>query len=318
MTKVRPTGRLHHRWPDFFTLLRRAGRELAAHDPLRLGAATAFFTTFALPPILILFTAVLGSLYPASSVRTLLLAKLANLIGDTGAGLLEQIVLNVTNIQRNRLVTTFGIGFLLFVATTLFIVIQNSLNDLWQVRPRPTKGRFARVLRERTRSAGELLVTALLAVTALVADSVLHSFGDYVRDFDPTVTYYGFQGLNFVVSLLILTAWFGLTFRNLSQAHVPRPALWRGALLTGLLFELGERLLGLLLRPHNLGPIYGPASSIVLLLLFVFYCAMMFYFGASFTKVYASYIGQPLRPKPSGVRYRLVNIAERTEGTYPE
>ncbi|GAB2940330.1 YihY/virulence factor BrkB family protein [Hymenobacter coalescens] len=309
MTKVRPTGRLHHRWPDFFTLLRRAGRELSAHDPLRLGAATAFFTTFALPPILILFISVLGSLYPASQVRVLLLEKVAGLLGTPGAGLLEQIVTNVTNLQRSHWVTALGFGFLTFVATTLFVVIQNSLNDLWQVRPRPQKGRLGRVLRERARSGSALLATAGLAVAAIMADSLLHLFSDLVADFDlSAVLLVGL--LNNVVSLLILSAWFGLAFRTLSHAHVPWPALWRGALLTGVLFELGERVLHVLLRPRNLGPIYGPASSVVLLLLFVFYSAMMFYFGASFTKVYAQYAGQPLRPKPSGVRYRLVNVAE--------
>lgn len=310
MTKVRPTGRLHHRWPDFFTLLRRAARELAAHDPLRLGAATAFFTTFALPPILILFISVLGSIYPASQVRLLLLEKVADLISSTGADLLAQIVTNVTNVERSHWVTAAGFGFLLFVATTLFVVIQNSLNELWQVRPVRQTGRFRRVLRERTRSGAALLGTAVLAVAAILADSVLHVFGELVLDFDVTFMLVLIQVANNVVSLLILTAWFALAFRNLSHAHVPWPALWRGALLTGLLFELGERVLHLLLVPRNLGPIYGPASSIVLLLLFVFYSAMMFYFGASFTKVYAQYAGQPLRPKPSAVRYRLVNVPE--------
>ncbi|RAK70374.1 YihY/virulence factor BrkB family protein [Hymenobacter edaphi] len=310
MTKVRPTGRLHHRWLDFFTLLRRAARELSAHDPLRLGAATAFFTTFALPPILILFISVLGAIYPASQVRALLLEKVADLISSTGADLLAQIVTNVTNVQRSHWVTAAGFGFLLFVATTLFVVIQNSLNELWQVRPKRQTGRFGRVLRERARSGAALLGTAALAVAAILTDSILHVFGEMVTDFDATLVLILVQLLNNVVSLLILTAWFALAFRNLSHAHVPRAALWRGALLTGLLFELGERVLHLLLVPRNLGPIYGPASSIVLLLLFVFYSAMMFYFGASFTKVYAQYSGQPLRPKPSGVRYRLVNVPE--------
>lgn len=313
MTKVRPTGRLHHRWPDFFTLLRRAARELAAHDPLRLGAATAFFTTFALPPILILFISVLGSIYPASQVRALLLEKVADLISSTGADLLAQIVTNVTNVQRSHWVTAAGFGFLLFVATTLFVVIQNSLNELWQVRPRRQTGRLRQVLLERARSGAALLGTAVLAVAAILADSVLHVFGELVLDFDVTFVLLLLRALNGVVSLLILTAWFGLALRNLSHAYVPWPALWRGALLTGLLFELGERVLHLLLVPRNLGPIYGPASSIVLLLLFVFYSAMMFYFGASFTKVYAQYTGQPLRPKPSGVRYRLMNLPEPDE-----
>lgn len=313
MTKVSPTDRLAHRRPDFFALLRRAGRELAAHDPLRLGAATAFFTTFALPPILILFISVLGAIYPASQVRALLLEKLADLIGATGAELLAQIVTNVTNVQRSHWVTAAGLGFLLFVATTLFVVIQNSLNDLWQVRPRRQTGRLGRVVRERARSGLALLSTAVLAVAAILADSLLHVFGELVADFDLTVVLVLVRVLNNVVSLLILTAWFGLAFRNLSHARVPWPALWRGALLTGLLFELGERVLHLLLEPRNLGPIYGPASSLVLLLLFVFYSAMMFYFGASFTKVYAQYSGQPLVPKASGVRYRLVNVAEPTD-----
>ncbi|KAA9327502.1 hypothetical protein F0P96_16095 [Hymenobacter busanensis] len=314
MTKVRPApDRPHHFWLDFLRLLRRAARELSAHDPLRLGAATAFFTTFALPPILILFTSVLGALYPASIVRTALLEKLSDLIGDTGAGLLEQIVQNVTNIERSRLVTVLGIVFLLFVSTTLFVVIQNSLNDLWQVRPRPASGRLGRVLRERARSGSLLLVTAVLAVAALVVDSLLHLLGDYIHEFDPTFTYFLFQILNFGASMLILMLWFGATFRNLSHARVPWPALWRGALLTAVLFELGQRLLGLLLQPRNLGPIYGPAASLVLLLLFVFYSAMMFYFGASFTKAYAQYSGQPIRPKPSAVSYRLVNLPEAEE-----
>ncbi|WP_400190595.1 YihY/virulence factor BrkB family protein [Hymenobacter sp. B81] len=313
MTKVSSPAQPPYFWRDFARLLRRAGRELAAHDPLRLGAATAFFTTFALPPILILFTAVLGALYPASIVRTALLGKLSDLIGDSGAGLLEQIVLNVTNLERSRLVTALGTTFLVFVSTTLFVVIQNSLNDLWQVRPRPAQGRLGRVLRERARSGALLLVTGALAVAALVADSLLHLLADYIRDFDLTLLYYLFQGLNFVVSLLILAAWFGATFRNLSHARVPWPALWRGALLTAVLFELGQRLLGLLLQPRNLGPIYGPAASVVLLLLFVFYSAMMFYFGASFTKAYAHYVGQPIRPKASAVGYRLVNLPEPEE-----
>ncbi|GAA4385154.1 hypothetical protein GCM10023186_28240 [Hymenobacter koreensis] len=291
-------------------MLRRAGRELSAHDPLRLGAATAFFTTFALPPIIILFTAVLGSLYPASIVRAALVNKLSDLIGDSGAGLLDQIVMNVTNIERSRLVTALGTVFLLFVSTTLFVVIQNSLNDLWQVRPRPASGRLGLVVRERARSASLLLVTAVLAVAALVVDSLLHLMGDYIRGFDATFLYYVFQVLNLVASLLILAAWFGATFRNLSHARVPWPALWRGALLTAVLFELGQRALGVLLQPRNLGPIYGPAASVVLLLLFVFYSAMMFYFGASFTKAYAHYAGQPIRPKASGVRYRLVNLPD--------
>ena len=311
MTKVREPGRPRPKvWTDFFILLRRAAREFGANDPLRLGAATAFFTTFALPPILIILIQVLGGIYSTSAVRGLLLHKLSDLLGYSAAGLVEQILQNVGNIERSRLMTWLGSGFLLFVATTLFVVIQNSLNQLWQVRPQRTEGRFHKVLHERARSLGVLLATALLTLAAFLSDAALAFLADYTRDFDATFGYYFFQGLSIVISLLILSTWFAVTFRNLSSARVPWRAVLRGAVLTAVCIDLGEIILGYLLVPRNLGPIYGPASSIVLVLLFVFYSAMIFYFGACFTKVYAHYVGMDIRPKKSAVRYRLVDISE--------
>ncbi|RYU81247.1 YihY/virulence factor BrkB family protein [Hymenobacter persicinus] len=311
MTKVRESGQPRPKvWTDFFFLLRRAGLELGSHDPLRLGAATAFFTTFALPPILIILIQLLGKLYTASGVRVLLLGKLSALLGTSAAELVEQILLNVTNVERSRLVTWLGFGFLLFVSTTLFVVIQNSLNQLWQVRPGRKAGRFDKILKERARSLGLLLATALLSMLAFLTDAALALFADYIHDFDPNFAYFLIQVLNQITSLLILAAWFSVTFRNLSSAHVPWKAVWRGAIVTALLIDLGEFVLGHLLVPRNLGPIYGAASSIVLVLLFVFYSAMIYYFGACFTKVYAHYAGIDIRPKKHAVRYRLVDIVE--------
>lgn len=311
MTKVHPPGRARGNFlTDFLLLLRRAAREFGANDPLRLGAATAFFTTFALPPILIILIQLLGSLYSASQVRALLLTKLSHLLGYSAASLVEQILQNVSNIERSRWVTWLGFGFLLFIATTLFGVIQSSLNQLWQIRPSRHTDRFHKVLKERARSLGLLLATGLLSMLAFLSDAALALLASYVRDFDATFGYVLFQLGNQLASLLILVAWFAITFRNLSSARVPPRAVLRGAIVTAILIDLGENLLGYLLVPRNLGPIYGPASSIVLVLLFVFYSAMIFYFGACFTKAYAHYMGMDIRPKKSAVRYRLVDIIE--------
>jgi membrane protein len=311
MTKVHESAhpRRNH-WTEFLILLRRAGREFSANDPLRLGAATAFFTTFALPPILIILIQIIGSLYSTSAVRVLLLTKLAHLLGASAAGLVEQILQNVTNVERSHLVTWLGFGFLIFIATTLFGVIQNSLNQLWQIRTRRSTGRFTKILKERARSLGLLFATMLLSILAFAIDAALAFLADYIRDFDATFVYYLFMVINQFFSLMILAAWFGITFRNLSSAKVPPRAVLRGALLTAVLIDLGENVLGFLLVPRNLGPIYGPASSIVLVLLFVFYSAMIFYFGACFTKAYAHFVGMDIRAKRSAIRYRLVDIEE--------
>ena len=311
MTKVTPPAELPGPWwRELPILLHRASRELGANDPLRLGAATAFFTSFALPPILIILVQLLSSLYPSSLVRLMLLGKISNLVGASGAGLVSQIVMNVADPLRSRLVTWAGFVFLLFVATTLFTIIQHSLNQLWQIRPKRDSGKFSQAVAERLRSGGILLATAGLSLLAFGTDAALSLFAESIRDFDATFAYFVVRGLNGLMAWLILAAWFGITFRTLSLAIVPWRAVTRGAALTALLISLGEIVLGRLLVARDLGPVYGPASSLVLVLLFVFYCAMIFYFGAAFTKAYAHRIGLDIRPKKSGVRYRLVNVEE--------
>ena len=300
-------------WRELPILLHRAARELGANDPLRLGAATAFFTSFALPPILIILIQLLSSLYPSSIVRVMLLGKISNMVGASGAGLVAQIVMNVADPMRSRIVTWAGFAFLVFIATTLFTIIQHSLNQLWQIRPKRGTGQLSQALRERARSVGILLATAGLSLLAFGADTALSLFAESIRDFDPTTGYFIVRGLNAVVAWLILAAWFGVTFRTLSLAKVPWRAVTRGAALTALLISLGEVILGQLLVSQDLGPVYGPASSLVLVLLFVFYCAMIFYFGAAFTKVYAHRIGLDIRPKKTAVRYRLVNVEEEDQ-----
>jgi|SRR6476661_6416827 len=297
-------------WRELPILLHRAGRELGQNDPLRLGAATAFFTSFALPPILIILMELLSSLYPTSLVRMMLLGKISSLLGANAGGLVAQIIQNVADPERSRLVTVVGFVFLLFVATTLFTIIQHSLNQLWQIRPRRNTGQFSNALRERLRAGGILLATAFLSLLAFAADAALGLFAELIRDFDATFAYFVVRALNAAIGWLILAAWFGVTFRTLSLARVPWRAVTRGAALTALLISLGEIILGKLLVARDLGPVYGPASSLVLMLLFVFYSAMIFYFGAAFTKAYAHRIGLDIRPKRQAVRYKLVNVEE--------
>ena len=297
-------------WEEQWLLLRRAARELAANDPLRLSAATAFFTSFALPPIVIILVQLLGSVYSTRGARRMLFIKLGQIIGTTATSLVEQTVHNVGHASRNRLIIVLGFVFLLFVATTLFTVIQHSLNQLWQVRPRRQLSQVAVALRERVRAAGVLLATAALSMLAFSADALLGVFADAIAGFDATFAHYVAQALNVLISLLVLAVWCGFVFRTLSAAKVPWRAVRRGAVLTALLIGAGERVLGLLLVGRDLGPIYGPAASTVLVLLFVFYSAMIFYFGAAFTQAYAHHVGLDIKPKKTAVRYKLVNVAE--------
>jgi membrane protein len=243
----------------------------------------------------------------------MLLSKINDLLGANAGGLVAQIVQNVADPQRSRLVTWVGFGFLVFVATTLFTIIQHSLNQLWQIRPKRNSHQLSLALRERVRSLVILLATAVLSLLAFAADAALGLFATLIHDFDATFGYYAVRALNAVIGWLILATWFGATFRTLSLAKVPWRAVTRGAALTALLISFGQIILGNLLVARDLGPVYGPASSLVLVLLFVFYSAMIFYFGAAFTKAYAHRIGLDIRPKKRAVRFKLVNVEQEEE-----
>ena len=310
MTKLRLAPDYGPVWREAALLLRRAARELATHDPLRLGAATAFFTAFALPPIFIVLVQLLRGLYPSSLVRAMLLGKLSVVLGPAATGLVALVVANVADARRAAWATALGFGFLVFVATTLFTVIQHSLNQIWQVRARRDASTVGQALAERLRSGGLLLATAALSVLAFATDAALSGFAQLIADFDTTLVYYLVRGLNAALGYLSLAVWCGCTFRLLSLAKVPWRAVVRGAGLTALLMTGGKAALGYLLVAQDLGPVYGPASGLVLVLLFVFYCAMIFYYGAAFTKAYAHHIGLDIKPKKSAVRYRLVNVVE--------
>ncbi len=285
-------------------LLKDAYREFQNNDPLRFGSSTAFFTTFALPPILILLINFLGILYNADIIGTKLIEKLENTFGEKGALQLQIILVNIQDINTSWYVSVLGLLFLMFVATTLFMVVQNSLNQLWHVRLK-RQNSFRHMLKTRTISLGIIVATAILFMISLVSDSVLAYMGSGLRELmtGPRVTLIRLG--NALASLLIVTVWFAITFKYLPDIRIKWRPVWVGAVFTAILFTIGKFILGRLLINSNLGPIYGSSASILLIMLFVFYASMILFYGAAFTKVYANYAAFRYRPKWYAIRYRM-------------
>lgn len=271
-------------------LLNDAFREYRKNDPLRLGAATAFFTTFALPPILVLFINVLGLLYSTDVISAHLINQVQSLLGyrSGGSDQLSKILENIQHVPPNGYYAALGVLFLIFVATTLFIVVQSSLNQLWNVRPNSTTT-FGRIFQTRLIALGLIMFTGILFIFTLLAESAFNYLGNTLFILLPGRGLEIIRVGNALVSYAIVTAWFAITFKYLPDIRIAWKPVWVGALFTGLLFTAGKFILGRLLLHSNLGPIYGPSASILLLMLFVFYSSMLMYYGASFTKCYAHY-----------------------------
>jgi len=285
-------------------LMKDAFREFRRNDPLRFGSSTAFFTTFALPPILVILTNLLGFLYNADFISYQLISKLQAMFGQRGATQLYSVLQNIQNIPTHWSYGLLGMVFLTFVSTTLFIVVQKSLNELWNIRPKKGK-RIKNLFKNRAKSLAIILATGFLFLISLLTDSALTYIGTNLNEFMPATTAFLVRIANILIAFFFVTAWFAITFKYLPDVRMHWRPVWIGASVTGILFSIGKLVLNHILVNSRLGPIYGPSASILLIMLFVFYSSMILFYGASFTKTYANYAAFKMKPKSYAVRYKM-------------
>jgi membrane protein len=281
--------------------IKNTGRELVnayklllKNDPLRLAGATAFFTSFALPPILLLLIQLLSLLFNRRSVSRELFTELGSVLGDDGVRQLVAILRGFSGLAINWPIAIAGFFFLLFVATTLFKVIQSSINQVWMIEKKGKKFKLALVT--RLKSTGLIIFTGLLFMASLAAESLKIIFGNYLDNKIPGSGIYSNGTLSTLLSIAIVCTWFTVLFRYLPDGRPNWRIAFTGGLLTSILYNAGVIVLKWLLLNSNIGLVYGASASIVLLLLFVFYASLIFYFGAAFTKVWGEHLGQPIRP----------------------
>jgi membrane protein len=197
----------------------------------------------------------------------------------------------------------------MFVATTLFKVIKSSLNQVWKIKAIRKHTLYA-ALNTRWRSFFVILVAGILFVIGLLAEAMQAYLGKYLYEFSPLLANYFNSALNYILSFIMVTAWFGILFRYLPDARAKWKIAFLGGFVTSILFNLGKVILHWLLTYNNFTSVYGASASIVLLLLFVFYSSLILYYGAAFTKVWAAYIGKPITPLPYAVHYHLADDDE--------
>ena len=272
--------------PLFFSCLVPSFRLLKKNDPLRLAGATAFFTTFALPPIVFLLAQLFGLFFTPRMVGRGLIENLGNSLGTEGAQQVREVIRSIRGFDDSWYVIVFGFLFLFFVATTLFIVIKNSLNQLWQVNKKKHHG-FVGDIFTRLRSFAVILLVGLLFFANLFFKSVESMGGKYFEEMLKGSSFYFSLIFGELSSIIIVAAWFIILFRFLADGKPAWKAAIIGGILTGILFTAGRFVLRGLLIEGNIGQLYGASGSFVLVLLFVFYTSFIIYYGACFIAVYS-------------------------------
>jgi membrane protein len=292
---------------SFWTILGRSFSEWRKNDMLRMAGATSFFTTFALPPILIIFFQLFTLFIQDRYVGPEMVEILTDTFGREGANQIRGTTRGFRRIASNWYLGTAGFIFLLFVATTLFAVIKNTLNDIWNVRLKEKPGILVH-LKLRGRSLLILFLAAILFLVSVLLDGFKALAGGYMRELLSGSGFLFDSILSEIISIIVVATWFIILFRYLGDARPDWHTAIVGGCLTGILFSGGKALLSYLIQQSNVSTIYGASGSLVLLLLFIFYSSFILYFGACFIKVYAELKNRPLKTLDYSVHYALKEL----------
>ena len=294
---------------QFFNHLRIAFGLFRKNDPLRLAGATAFFANFALPPILLILIRLFGFFVDRRTVARRLFERLADILDESSIDQIRQTLRNIRGVDYNWGATILSFVFFIFVATTLFGVIKNSMEQIWNIGLNEKLGILFN-LKLRGRSMIIILLAGILFFVGLLTDSVQALIGTYINNAAPTFGKVFLSILNQIIFVAIVTIWFTVLFRFLTNGRPSWKTAIRGGLLTGILFTLGKYVLRIMLPLSNIGNIYGASGSIILIMLFVFYSSFIFYFGACFVKVLSDSGQRPIRPIKGAFLYEMKEIVK--------
>lgn len=291
----------------FWKLLKESFKDFNHNDPLRLSSSTAFFATFSLIPIIVLLLNLFTIIFSEQLLTGKVFNALATQFGEETTDHLSNILQNVQDMQQGPLVTLGIIIFLMFVATTLFIVVQSSFNQIWKVKPKDDVS-YNLVVKNRGVSLLIILVTGLLFLVTLLMDVVIGFLGENIFYLIPGIDQWLITLLNIALSLGIFTLWFASMYKFLPDVILNWKTVLPGSFLTAILFLIGQFILGRILVSGNIDTIYGASGSLVLLLLFIFYSSFILYYGASFVKAYAENNGESIETTKFAFRYEIKKV----------
>ena len=265
----------------------------------RLGAALAYYSIFSLAPLLLVIIALAGIFLGGhDSARTQVIQNLGGVIGPDAARQIGEMAQGANKQSSGTLASIIGIVVLLFGASGVFLQLQGSLNTIWKVEPKPGQGIWA-MIKQRFLSLGMVFGAGFLLLVSLFLTTILKALVHSMSAYFPMAG--ALQLVTFVVSFVIITLLFALIYQVLPDVDIGWRDVWIGAIITSLLFMIGQAALSWYLGTQSTKSAYGAAGSLVVLLLYIYYSAQIVFFGAEFTQVYANSYGSKIQPSANAI-----------------
>lgn len=279
---------------------------------LKLSAALAFYTIFSLPAMLIIIISISDIFYGREAVEGTLYHQISGFIGTEAAMQIQQTIRSSALSNNSNFAMLVGLITLLIGATSVFNEIQDSINYIWKLKAKPRKGKgILKMVVNRLLSFSIVVSLGFLLLVSLIINGMMDALSFKLIQFFPTVTIVIAYIVNVVLTFSITTLLFVMIFKVLPDAHIQWKHVRIGTMITAALFMFGKFLIGYYLGHSKLSSVYGAAGSSIVMLLWVYYSAMILYYGAVFTHVYAVQTGSNIYPNSYAVNIEEIEVESK-------
>lgn len=292
---------------SLWTILKKTVDGILDDKVTKLSAALSYATIFSFAPFILIIISI-GAFF-AQDLEGKLFGQLSMLLGTDVAKVLQDVVHNAQVAEKSTISTIIGIGVILFSATTIFASIQESLNTIWGIKPKPKKG-WLKLIKNRLLSFSVIIALGFILLVTMSTSSIIGLLNDRLMAFYPDVTVLVFKMIGIILNVGFTTLVFLLIFKVLPDAKIKYRDVTIGAVVTTILFLIGQYGISIYLSTSKIGSLYGAAASILLLLVWVYYSATILYIGAEFTKAWANELGSKIYPDEYAVATRTIEIQE--------
>ena len=288
-------------------LLKETFKEFIADNCIKLSAALSYYTIFSLPPLLLIIISLCGIFFGDVAVNGEIFKQINGLVGNDAAKQIQEIIKNVRLSDSNVFVTTVGAIILIIGASGVFVEIQDSINYIWGIKSKPKRG-LIKFIKNRIMSFSMIGSVGFLLLVGLIVNSIMEVLNKKLLAYFPNDTFYLFYFINILSMFFTIAILFTIIFKALPDGKVVIKDCLIGACFTAFLFMIGKFGIGAYLSSTSIATTYGAAGSIILILIWVYYSAIILYFGAVFTKVYATNHGHKIIPNDYSVLIIEQNI----------
>jgi membrane protein len=289
-------------------VLAAAGKDFMRNKVFKMSASLAYYTIFSLGPMLIVMIFFANLFFKREAIEGSLYEQIKGLIGPNSAEQVQSIIKSAALSNNSTVTAIVGFIALLIGATSVFSDMQDSINSIWNLKVKPSKDNWMKMVIDRLLSFSVVVALGFLLLVSLVINSVMDGLMNKLTTMFPDMAVILAYILNVTITLVVTSFLFAIIFKVLPDALIRWSDVFIGAVCTAIFFMLGKFLISFYIGSTDVGSSYGAAGSIVILMLWVYFSSLILFFGAEFTKAFAMKYGNAIRPSKYAVTTQMTEV----------